>query len=71
MPNLLADALIFPEFIQNEATTENLGKAVTRFLDDPKVRETTQERLAETIATLGTPGASRRAAKAILDLLKV
>lgn len=71
MPNLLADALIFPEFIQNEATTENLGKAVTRFLDDPKVRETTQERLAETIATLGTPGASGRAAKAILDLLKV
>lgn len=71
MPNLLADALIFPEFIQNEATTENLGNAVTRFLDDPQARETTQQRLAETIATLGTPGASVRAAKAILDLLKV
>ncbi len=69
MPNLLANALVFPEFIQNEATPQNLSSAVNRFLDDHPYREQTQQQLAQTVETLGAPGASKRAAKAIFGLL--
>ncbi len=70
MPNLLANELIFPEFIQDNATPENIGTAIAHFLDDPETRSATQKRLAITMDTLGGSGASERAADAILHLLK-
>jgi lipid-A-disaccharide synthase len=68
MPNLLADAPIFPEFIQDAATPENLACATLDLLQSPERREDIQRKLAAIVATLGTSGASRRAAQAVLRL---
>jgi lipid-A-disaccharide synthase len=71
MPNLLANEEIFPEFIQNNATPENIARAALDILRDETRRNRIKTRLAEIVASLGPPGASRRAAKAILRLLPV
>ncbi|MDB6022126.1 MAG: Lipid-A-disaccharide synthase [Pedosphaera sp.] len=68
MPNLLANEEIFPEFLQNAATPENLARAALELLRDQPRREKIRARLAEVIASLGGPGASRRVAEMILSL---
>jgi lipid-A-disaccharide synthase len=68
MPNLLADQEIYPEFIQGEATSENIYKALKELLTEPTRRASIQENLKRVIATLGERGASDRAAHAILSL---
>lgn len=68
MPNLLANEEIFPEFVQHKATPENLARAALELLRDKDRRARVQAKLAEIIASLGGPGASRRAADAILKL---
>ena len=70
MPNLLANEPVFPEFVQRAATGENLARAALELLDDSARRARIQARLAEIVAMLGCPGASRRAARAILRLLQ-
>jgi lipid-A-disaccharide synthase len=69
MPNLLADEELFPEFIQDAATPGNLAKAALELLDDAPRRARIQGRLREVVQSLGKPGASGRAARAILDKL--
>lgn len=69
MPNLLANEEIFPEFIQHLATPENISRAALELLRDPARRARIKAKLAEIIASLGEPGASRRAAEAILKLV--
>ena len=65
MPNLLAHEEIFPEFIQQAATPENIARAALELLRDEKRRAEVKTKLAAIVAQLGTPGASRRAARAI------
>lgn len=69
MPNLLAGEAIFPEFIQAAATPENIARAALELLNDPGRRGTIRGRLRKIIASLGGPGASRRAAQAIVELV--
>jgi lipid-A-disaccharide synthase len=69
MPNLLANEELFPEFVQNAATPENLARAALELLNDDARRKHINVRLAEIVASLGGPGASRRAAEAIVGLL--
>jgi lipid-A-disaccharide synthase len=69
MPNLLANEPVFPEFIQNDATPEKISRAAVEFLRDEPRRNRTKTRLREIVASLGGPGASARAARAIIDLL--
>ena len=69
MPNLLADETVFPEFIQNEATPENLSRSragivAGRIAPAKQIKS----QLAKIIASLGEPGAAGRAATAILSL---
>ena len=66
MPNLLADAPIFPELIQDAATGENIAHAASELLSR---RESIRSKLAKVAASLGAPGASARAAQAIRQLL--
>jgi lipid-A-disaccharide synthase len=68
MPNLLAGETVYPEFIQNEATPENLSRAALELLQDEGQREKIKAQLAKIIASLGEPGAAGRAAAAILSL---
>ena len=69
MPNLLAGEPVFPEFIQNAATPDNLAGAALELLRDPARREQVRARLKQVVASLGGPGASRRAAEAILKIV--
>jgi lipid-A-disaccharide synthase len=70
MPNLLAGDEVFPEFIQGAATPENISRAALELLQNEARRRSMKARLAEIIASLGGPGASRRAALAITELLE-
>jgi lipid-A-disaccharide synthase len=68
MPNLLADELLFPELIQHEATGPGIAQAALALLKNADKREQLRGKLGAMLATLGGPGASQRAAKAILSL---
>lgn len=69
MPNLLSDGAAMPEFIQEAATGEALAAAAEVWLDQPMERLRVHEKLLETVRTLGTPGAGRRAAEILAALV--
>ncbi len=68
MPNLLANGEVFPEFVQNAATPENISHAALELLQNESRRAQIKSRLAEIVSSLGDSGASERAAAAILSL---
>jgi lipid-A-disaccharide synthase len=68
MPNILANEEVFPEFIQNAATAESISSAALELLRDESRRAKIKSQLATIVASLGEPGAARRAAGAILSL---
>jgi lipid-A-disaccharide synthase len=69
MPNLLADEEVYPEFIQETATPEKISQAALEFLQNEYLCKKIRARLATVISSLGEPGATRRAAAAIVKLL--
>lgn len=69
MPNLLAGEKVYPEFVQHASTPENIARAALELLNNPARREAVTAKLAKIVASLGVPGASRRAAGAIVSLL--
>jgi lipid-A-disaccharide synthase len=68
MPNLLAGETVYPEFVQHDATPENLTRAALELLQDGSRRTKIKAQLAKIICSLGEPGAANRAAAAILSL---
>ena len=68
MPNLLAEEEVYPELIQNEATSANIFLAAKDLLNNAERRSVIKTKLQHVIASLGEPGASHRAARAILSL---
>jgi lipid-A-disaccharide synthase len=68
MPNILADEVVFPEFVQNDATPENLAGAALELLRNEPASTQIKLQLAKIVSSLGGPGASGRAAAAILSL---
>lgn len=70
MPNLLVGEEVFPELIQNAATPENIARAALDLLQNESRRNEIKNKLTKVIASLGGPGASRRAAQAITELLE-
>jgi lipid-A-disaccharide synthase len=69
MPNLLAGEEVYPEFLEGRLTAENVARAALELLQDEPRRAMIKARLAALIASLGGPGAQRRAAQAILSLI--
>jgi lipid-A-disaccharide synthase len=65
--NLVADRLIVPELIQDEATAERLCQEVLHLLRDPSAYNEMKEGLRQVRQSLGEPGASRRAAQVALS----
>lgn len=57
------------EFIQDDATPESLAAEGLRLLEDRTARDALSTRLQTIVSTLRAEGASRRAARAILDAL--
>jgi lipid-A-disaccharide synthase len=68
MPNILAGKALFTELIQDAATPRNIAVAALELLGNAARRGEIRAGLREVISTLGGPGATARAAAAILDL---
>jgi lipid-A-disaccharide synthase len=68
MPNLMAGAEVYPEYLQDAATPENVAIAALELLRNEPRRQKIKAQLAQIIASLGERGANRRAAAAIGSL---
>jgi lipid-A-disaccharide synthase len=68
MPNLVAGRRIVPELIQTDFTAERTAAEALKFLTDKELYERTREALTHVRQQLGPPGASGRAAQAVLDV---
>ena len=68
LPNLLANEKLVPELLQNDATVENLGTALSAILDDSRHVQLLKNRFAALHQDIKR-NASDCAAKAILQLL--
>jgi lipid-A-disaccharide synthase len=69
LPNVLAGEFIVPEFLQEEATAENLSQAVLNILFDTGVRARLEQRFAR-IADDLRQDSSGRIAEALLPLIR-
>lgn len=68
LPNVLAGEFIVPEFLQDDATPENLAQALLNLLADTEVQQRLQSRFADMRTSLRR-GAAEMAARAILPML--
>jgi len=68
MPNLMAGEEVYPEFLQDAATPENVALAALELLRSEPRRQKIKAQLGQIIASLGERGANRRAAAAIGSL---
>lgn len=68
LPNVLAEADLVPELMQNDCTSENLAREVLRWFQHPQTAAALQPRYQELHQRL-RQDASARAADAIADLL--
>jgi len=67
--NIVAQKKIVPEFIQFQANPGLIAKCLLENLNNKANLEQTRSRLEEVARSLGTPGASTRAAESILSFL--
>jgi lipid-A-disaccharide synthase len=68
LPNILAREFVVPEFIQDDATPQNLSQALLNLLADVATRDRIAARFATMSASLHR-GAARQAALAVLPML--
>ena len=68
MPNLIAGRRIVPELIQDDFTPERVAEETVALLTDPGLHARTCDALREVRERLGAPGASGRAAEAVLEV---
>jgi lipid-A-disaccharide synthase len=69
MVNLIAEREICPELIQADVTPEKIARTASKILQDENRWEEMRRDLAEVRKKLGAPGASDRAAGAVLRVL--
>ena len=70
MPNLIAGRRIVPELIQGGCTPTRVAEEAVRYFPQPGLRQTVSADLAGVRARLGEPGASLRAADAVLEIAR-
>jgi lipid-A-disaccharide synthase len=70
MVNLVAGRRVVPELIQDRFTPDAAAAEALRVLTDPAHAASVKRDLGDVRARLGTPGASRRAAEAVLDVAR-
>jgi lipid-A-disaccharide synthase len=70
MANLVAGRRVVPELIQDSFTPERVAEETVRFLMDPAAATRARAALREVREKLGAPGASRRAAQAVLEMAR-
>lgn len=67
LPNILANKVLVPEFIQRAATVENLGSAILDFIYNPRKTESLIEEFTK-LHQIMRRNANQQAAKAVLEL---
>jgi lipid-A-disaccharide synthase len=67
LPNVILGRSLFPELIQRDVTAANIVRSVRRIVAD---RGAFDQSVAELQATMGPPGASRRAAEELVELIR-
>jgi lipid-A-disaccharide synthase len=70
MVNLIAGERVAPELVQDAFTPEAVAREAVSLLTDPDRAARVRASLATVRARLGGPGASRRAAQAILRMVR-
>ncbi len=70
MVNLVAGRRVVPELIQEAFTPEAVSREALRVLTDPAHAAQVRADLRDVRAKLGAPGASRRAAEAVIDVAR-
>ena len=65
--NVMANEEIVPEFVQERFRPEAVAQTALELLNNVARREALRRRVGQIVATLGGPGASKRAAEAILQ----
>ena len=68
MANLVAGRTVVPELIQRDFTPARVAEETVSFLTDRARYDSTRQALREVRARLGAPGASGRAAEAVLEV---
>jgi lipid-A-disaccharide synthase len=71
LPNILADADIVPELLQDQATPATLADAVGPLLADTPARRAQTDAFKAITTSLGEPGAVERTARMVLDAVRV
>jgi len=66
--NIIAGREIAPEFLQYEATPENIAAKLSELIRDKSRLSAMRAELAKVKSSLGSPGASMRAAQSIISL---
>lgn len=69
MVNILLDEMVVPELIQSEANSENIFNTASIILSDEKTYEKMKHKLRNVKEKLGSDGASKKAARSILEIL--
>lgn len=67
--NLIAGRTVIPELLQDQATPVNIARELALILDAEDVREKMVQGLTEIRQKIGSPGASKRAAKIAFELI--
>ena len=70
MVNLIAGRRIVPELIQDACTAESIAAETLSFLTNSQRADEARRALGDVRARLGSPGASGRAAEAVLEVVK-
>jgi lipid-A-disaccharide synthase len=70
MANLVAERRVVPELIQDDFSPERVADEALRILTDAEHAAAMRSALGEVRARLGTPGASDRAARAVLEVAR-
>ena len=69
MVNILLDEMVVPELIQSEANFVNIFDKASKILSDKQVYENIKLKLRKVKEKLGSDGASKKAARSILEIL--
>jgi len=69
LPNLILNAPVFPELLQDDATAAAIATHMSRWIPETRVRAAMLDRLRRLPDLLGNGGAALRAARIVLDVL--